>query len=527
MNARYRRDADSEAMPVTASSGPVDAAVATYVERAGRFASPNMVRRVGHIANLLIDFAPERFSQQALDAASLQGIANHVIYPNSNVRTPAAIEAIRTYFRHPENNNDRQQNGFISTVFGDYQYIDAAADDFETRVVEAGHGAVFDRTRLLTSDDWLNLQIGPNIPKLAEITKKTNIESVIARCAMQIDHVTSPVEDDDLKLFRDVQRIESFDTAMLDALGLNALSILASSNAGKVRAVKSGNEETLEAVYKMHEKIKRVSTEQIMNVMFGKKPKEHLFQVYDNSKYDEQIIFSSTDVSEFFDAKSGGKINSRFKGVGDHTMKILRNPNYDSCNGEKRPMDVFGMLAIMPDEDSLADFFNYVVDTVSANNAFSFKPSASKDPSKQFFIQGSERYIKSVTSRLHPEIQRSLQPEKKGANESRNYQVLKFTCEVKFGEIVIPVEFQFQTKIDRENARFGYVSHLNHHARNAIPGIPSKNEKSLRGVRSRISRMDANGHIVNGQSASHGYEFERRFRELAGMPPRQTPVDEA
>ena len=512
----------AESVEFSGLSQPVSDAVDTYIEYAGLHASANFRQRVGRIANILNAFAPKEFPKQAFDAATLQTIASRLYNPGHIVRNQAAGRAFLDYYSHPDNHNDSKNNAFVATMLGDIPHIDRSADEFESRMIAAGRGDIFDYSKPISNDDWLTLRTGPNIPEIAKASRATNVESMIARCAFQVDHVTQPIEDDSMKLFRDVQRVDSFDVPVLDALGLNAFSILASSNAGKVRAIKSGNEATLDIASRLLERVKEVSTEEIMEAIYGVQPKQHLFQVYDNSSsYGEKIVFSSTDLNEFFDVKSGSgktpKINARFKGVGDAAMKLLRNSNYNTADSANHLMDIFGLMAILPDERSLSDLLSYTVDKIANNNNIEMKPAPSKDQNKRFYVQGSARFVRSILSKLPADIARDAQVYSEDRPENRLYQVAKFTCTITFGEIAIPVEFQFQTQADRENARFGYVSHLNHHSKDAIAGVVSEEEKSLKGIRLRMERMDKNGNIVNGQSIEHGEEFREKFYQAAGL----------
>lgn len=480
-------------------------AVSTYIHEAGGHASPDTTARAIRVIGTLAAFAPDDFPQTAFDAAAMQPLARHLRHPDQHSRYRAAGMGLLDYFSEPE--SGRKSSNYVGTLLGDLRYIDKAADSYMDRLRKNDMHSLLKSDEGIPKDAWLSLRVGANVPVLAEVCGKTNVESQLAAAAFVADLVFHP-QDEDRKLFRDVLRTETFDAPLLEIYGLHAFDMMMQSNAGKVRVMKSGNEAVLEHTMKVLDEAKKISVEDIMKQVFGHVPKEHLFQTSQESLYDEKIVFSSTALSEVCD-ESEGKLNARFKSVGKYALKLLRNANYD-LESETKPADIFGMLAVLPDRKALGNLFGATVEQLLTNNSVDFVVSASKR--KPLYIQGSPEYVREICMQLPPEVLSLIQLKViKNTPEDHIYQVTKFTCEINFAGQKLPMEFQFQTSADRTNARLGPTSHMNHNAGHdddlaaIIPGSPS----DLRTIFTRAKKIDGYGETVNGQSIRHGEELQR------------------
>ena len=505
-------------------SQPAVSALNTFQDQAGRHAESGLVGQSERIVEMLEQFSPGALHGAAFDAAALQHIAGYVHEGKAPVRRRAAAVALYDYFGM--SNSDQHLKrwiGYPGVLLGDIVKIDAAADSFKQRLEQHDPEtfALLQNNDEIPKDMWLNLRIGADIPELARVRKVTNIESRLARAAYTIDRMMHG-DDDDAQLFEDISRIRSHHSPGLDALGLHAFDMVAQSNADKIALMKSGNEAILDRSMNTLDQAKRIDTKEIMKEVFGVMPVRHSFDTNNETFYGEKIIFSTTSISELSRGDFDGDVNARFKTVGKYAMKQLRNPNY-SASLESGPADVFGMLATLPDHKQLVDFFAATVLQVSNNSKLELVASASKK--KPLYIQGTSDYVERMLDAMPDNFLDNIQVSVLPGNESDVYQVVKFTCQMRQGEITLPIEVQMQTNSDRESARFGAASHTHYNARKygngeiksgvhdisaTIPGSPY----DLAVIHRDRDKIDAGGQTVKSASIPNGMAFERRIRKI-------------
>lgn len=466
------------------------------------YVDPTIRDRAVRTLGSLSLFAPNSLSQRAYDAVALQPLADQINRPNQPIRRKAAGHALHGYFK----TQNFKANSYVGTLFGDLPHLDRSAQSYQSRLDGTLPRNIGEPTDI---DQWISCRVGTNIPELARIGTMTNVESQLARAAYVNDFLVHPPDDDEL-LFDNVLRAETFYAPQLEIYGLHALDMMIQSNAAKVRVYKSGNEAALEHATDILEQAKDISSEDIMKRFFGTTPQSHAFQTSRESLYDETIIFSSTALEELTHGDYSGKLNTRFKSVGKYALKSLLNPNY-SFEKDRHPVDVFGMLAVLPNEQQVGILLYDVVTRAVKDGSIDLITPPSKQ--KPLFIQGTEDYISAVRRQIPEEFYQKYVQEKiitdRPAHES--FQVAKFYSNLRFGSTVIPVEFQFQTEKDRTNARLGVPSHMNHNAGDGIASIIPGSPQALTSLYYRKTKVDSKGESVNKQSVIHGEEFRKRF----------------
>lgn len=488
-------------------SPAAEATIASYQRMAGESASTNVRARAERVLGTLALYAPDTFSERALDAAALQQVAGQVWHRNRPARRQAAANALLAeYFTSPTHDIDAKGGAYVGTLLGDGIHIDRAGKSYMGRLEATGEAWKLDGHHEITPDTWATLRVGANVPEMVEVARTTNVESQIARAALVADYLYHPV-DDDARLLSDTISAEYFYTRLLEAYGLHAFDMLLQSNAGKTRALKSGHERELMRAMEVLDTAKQIEIEDIMYKLFGKRPHEHRFQTSSESMYDEAIIFSTTDLSEISNEVPDGVLNARFKAAGSYVWKGINNPEYDFENG-KLPADVFGVMAIVDNEQQLGSLFDCTVQRLLRDDDIRLVTAASKQ--MPLYIQGTPEFIENIYGELSPEVARLIQlkqPKPAGTPTDQVYQVAKFTCEVEFKSQTLPIEFQFQTTQDRANARLGHVSHMSHGAGEGLADIIPGAAVDLEYIYRQKSKIDSRGEHVAPGSISNGYRF--------------------
>gem|GEM_PF-6196432 len=501
--------------PPELSDGAKDA-VLTYVHQAERYADSDILPRTSRVIGSLALFAYENLPPHAFDAAALMPLSEQIQHPNRPRRYQAASNALHEYFNR-DNMPLSRSNGYVGTLLGDLPHLEVSAGSYKNRLNERELG-LLEGHEPIPQEEWINFTVGANIPEIARVHDVTNVESQLIKAADAADRIIH-APDDDQELLDRIIRAESSHSVPLEVYGFHAFDMMLRSTAGKMRVLKAGHEQILEQATDTLGRAKNISTEDILYQFFGTRPQEHLFQTAKESLYDETIIYSSTPLSELMSSVDDGEVHARFKTVGKYALKLLRNPHY-SREQSRCPSDLFGMLAVLPDERQLAAFFTDTIRHVVKNDAVDLKVAASKK--KPLYIQGSPEYVQTVCKQLPNDILQNIEIEiiqNKPADHI--YQVIKFTSVAHIGGEDIPVEFQFQTATDRDNARLGKPSHMNHNAKSShgvadvILGTPD----DLRTIYNRKHDIDPRGQFVNTRSIVHGEEMRQLYERSRRMRP--------
>ncbi|HMS93150.1 MAG TPA: hypothetical protein PKD28_02060 [Candidatus Saccharibacteria bacterium] len=486
-------------------------AITTYLDTAKSAGDKDILSRTSRVIGSLAVFADGNLPPHAYDVAALMPLARQLEHPNQPLRYRAASDGLFQYFTRTDRPPTRT-GGYVGTLLGDMPHLRASAGAYRERLDDVQR-RIFEGDEPISKRQWLDFTVGADIPEIARIHDKTNVESQLIMAADAVDRIAHE-SDDDQELFDHIIRAESFHSVPLEVYGFHAFDMMLQSAAGKKRVLRSGNEQVLEQTTKIIERAKNIETEDILYHYFGVHPKQHAFQTAHEPLYDEPIIFSSTHLPELSPGAEQGILHARFKTIGKYALKTLRNDHYDieGIEDMKLPSDLFGMLAVVPDEEALGKLFAQLIHRAMKNEAIELKTAASKE--RPFFVKGSPDYVQRVFEQLPPELHRHVQVEEiKNAPADHIYQVAKFTSILHIGNETLPVEFQFQTEADRANARLGRPSHMSHNAGKGVGAsriIPGT-EDDLQKIYARKHKIDPNGEYVNRYSIPNGYEMRRRY----------------
>lgn len=500
--------------PDELSDGARDA-VTTYMEGTKGTGEQNILQRTNRVIGSLAVFAGDNLPSRAFDVAALMPLAEQLEHPNQPRRYRAASDGLFQYFTRTDSRQTRS-GGYVGTLLGDMPHLRQSAGSYRQRLDE-GQREILEGEGRIPSQQWLDFTVGPNIPEIARIHDETNVESQVVMAADAVDRVVY-APDDDQELFDRIIRAESFHAIPLEVYGFHASDMRLQTETGKKRVLRSGNEKVLDQASWLIESAKKVDVEDILQQYFGVRPRRYSFQSSDEPLYDESIIFRTTPLSELGAGVEQGSLHSRFKTVGKYALKTLRKDHYDIDN-LRLPPDLFGMLAVVPDEKELGTLFSHLIRRAMKNEAIELKTAPSKE--RPFYVQGSPEYIQKVFAELPQELHRHVQVEViNNAPADHIYQVAKFTSILHIADESLPVEFQFQTVADRANARLGKPSHMSHNAGKGVGAariIPGT-EDDLHRIYERKHAIDPKGEYVNRRSIKHGYEMRRRY--LASLESR-------
>lgn len=484
-------------------------AVATYLDTAADVADRSTLQRTARVLGSLAAFT-DRFPANAYAAAAFVPLAEQIHHSNRPRRHHAAGIALKTYFNRQGAN--ARANGYVGTLLGDMPHLHEGASAYVERLSEEER-EVLQSDEALPPDKWLTFRVGADIPRIATIHDKTNVESQLIGAAYAIDSMAH-APDNDQELLDRIIRAESFYSVPLEIYGFHAYDTLLRSTASKIRVLRSGHERLLEESRVILDAAKSFETEDILRHFFEESSANHSFQTAHESFYDEAISYTSTSLGELTHDKQQGSLKTRVKGLGGFALKRLTNPNYINSHTDQ-PSDVFGMLAVLPDEAQLGSFFADTIERVLKDEAITLTTAASKKA--PLYIQGTRDFVHHIRSALPEELLSLVHChpyELESATPDEIYQVAKFTCTLRIGNHDLPIEFQFQTQRDRVNARLGTPSHMNHHAKKGsnkaaaiIPGTPD----DLRAIYSRKHDIDPRGLLVRTKSIPHGEDFKRRY----------------
>lgn len=499
--------------PSALSDGAKDA-MTIYHDTVKSVGESAILPRATRVLGSLAMFADSSLPAHAYDAAALMPLAEQLERRNQPVRYRAASDGLHQYFTRTDRPSLRK-GGYVGTLLGDMPHLRTSAGAYRARLNDAQH-ALLEDDQPIPKDAWLNFTVGANIPEIAQIHDVTNVESQLIMAADAVDRITHG-PDDDQELFDRIIRAESFHSVPLEVYGFHGFDMMLQSAAGKMRVLRSGNEQVLDHATSVIERAKDIATEDILFHYFGMQPKRHVFQTTEKPLYDERIVYNSTNLSELTRGIGEGALHTRFKTIGKYALKTLRNDHYNIEN-MTLPSDLFGMLAVVPDEKALGTLFAQLIQRSMKHEAIELVTAPSKE--KPFYIKGSPDYIRRVMTQLPPELHKHIQVETiEDKPADHIYQVAKFTSILHIGNETLPVEFQFQTEADRANARLGKPSHMNHNAgsRVGVSQIIPGTEEDLRKMYARKHKVDTDGEYVNQHSIEHGTEMRRRYLESLGI----------
>lgn len=459
-------------------------------------------------------FGPDLLSQRAIEAAGLIPVARLVQGSADPAIRLASAKAIDNCLNQDGTPVSQEDGHYMMSIWGDLPYINNAALNYRSRLMETGAGReVLDVLSLpddkpLPADYWLDVKLGINVPLLAELSEQVNVESILANAAYRLDQLVNS----DMGSRRQLElilEIETFYAPLLDALGMSAFEMMLRSEVNKIRLINAGRTDLIDAATSEIRKVETIGLNPILQSIFDKAPNEKKFEIDDQTPYGEVITFSEADLSEVTDGEFDGRLVVRVKSLGSTAQK-MRDPRYAG----EMPQDIVGMTAIVSSEDDIVAYFKEVLKTIEdSGGKIKLKNAASK--SSALYLQGTKDYVESITGALGSELIADMEIKEMETPLEKTFQVLKMTFTVDVEGHEIPVEFQFITNDDRTRARLGGVSHLmmekNAAGTNGLAGTKFGNEDSLERINRRrkdLQEGDKNNIVpINNHGDEYGMEL--------------------
>lgn len=414
--------------------------------------------RVGDTLRIFTD--DKLMSPRAIAVSKLQNFMDIASDGSAGLesRQVAALQAM-DYITDMSTEVDPGDIDYMFRLWSDLPLVDAGASHYKERLLGQGDEAnlevldKIDGERPISSEDWLNLRVGVDIPSLAELTQHVNIESILARSALVLDRVATATEYDE-SLLKDILELETFYAPLLYALGLPAWEAILKQHTEKARIYASGNHRAIAAYEEASAYIETVRSdgvaEGVLGDVIGITPEEGDFSFITNNTetpYGSKSYFSTI---RYEDSKGiPVRLISRVKSPGSYAHKVLHNESYR----ENKPQDVFASTVIVSSVEEMVAVFKDVHGRVQQLDNCEFSVAASK--ASAVHVRGRQAYIDEVRVALgegFDDIDTKL--DDNGAKDP--FQVLKVT----FTMNDHPVEIQFQLREDRNAARLGSASHL-------------------------------------------------------------------
>lgn len=455
--------------------------------------APEELRERGErVAQMLRLFVEDQLPEPAYDAAALLPLARYVQNGRNELAGDVASWALLEYLTNPDEDLrvSREAVDYLLDIWGDFNVIDSAVLDYETRIkerdTEFGRRALelisTESDVIILPENWMNVRVGVNVPKIREVSHEVNIESVIIGAASLLDEIMH--ETDERNQLQNILVAETFYCPALDALGLTAMEMAMRSEVNRVRLENAGRSDLIEQAEAALEPIKSVGQDRVLETLFGASLSDEktTYNMRNETPYGETIYFRDSEIDSFEKEKwSGARILARTKTVKSLALKMLENPDYENT----LPSDIVGITAVLQGEAQLAAFFNHIVELVDSLEGAHFVTAASKK--QPLYVQGSEDFIGSLKDKFDPSFLDQTDFRKNEKADS-TFQVAKMTFVVEIDGVAIPIEFQFQTEADRERSRLGDASHIYQKSRYVRDDMPSSrpgNPNDLREINAR------------------------------------------
>lgn len=423
-------------------------------------------------------FANNYMSRPALASLKLFEVAADFQDDTSPTRQEAAL-ALAESLTSPDTPIHVGEIEYAAALLGDIPVIVEASANYRNRIeaiiqdegdIPAGavedarrvQAMLDDQTAVVPKEDWENLRFGPNLPKLAELVEKVNVESVVIMAANSLDKVMRG-EGSQTERLKTILEAETTYIPLLDAFGLSAYVMTFRNEINKVRLIEAGHGDLIKQARSNLESLNGIGLTPITESIFGATDDDPTFEV-DTClvRGGEYIHFGESELAKLTDGAFDGRLIRRVKTPISLADKMRTNPEYKHT----LPQDVVGYTAIVKDERELVGLFNHVYKKLEDAGTVRFVTVPSKG--SPVSIQGNEGFFARIGENLRRTSigQRILEgiDEKSKVRMDKptaeSFQVLRVTFDIEVDGKQIPVEFQFQTERDRDNARLGGASHM-------------------------------------------------------------------
>ncbi len=466
------------------------------------------------VANLVKRYAGELVPEEVYQAALLHDIAQqanseygnicrHTIDRDSDFAMESLIRHVSSIPTEFPASKKIESLKYTYTLLNDVSVIERAAMNYD----RFSNGDVVD----MSQEDWMINEPEIDIEHLREISENVNIESIIIKAAANIDDLEHPARDE-RKLMNDIFQAESFYGPLCEILGLDAMSAKMRSSAFYQRAIHTGGFE--DAYKKSSEIIEKAlkfdPNEVIEDVFNGQMTNTFRLSGDDFEPSEEKIIFGA---GKLITKEADSRYTYRVKSLGSLAKKLKKHEK--NGNSEKQtPMDVLGVTVVSNSRTDSMESFAATLQNLIDGDDYELKPAPSKD--RAGYVSGAENYIQAAqTVLLRHDIDADLVHFNTQDSEDV-FQVAKMTFIYKDA---LPVEIQFLTEEDRQQARIGHASHVAYKQAHLGSSTSDDMVFALRAINRRKRNFSPDELNLNSRSEISANEFYQKIDNFSQSTP--------
>lgn len=466
------------------------------------------------VANLVKLYAGELVPEEVYQAALLHDIAQqanseygnicrHTIDRDSDFAMESLIRHVSSVSTEFPASKKIESLKYTYTLLNDVSVIERAAMNYD----RFSNEDMVD----MSQEDWMANEPEINIEHLREISENVNIESIIIKAAANIDDLEHPARDE-RKLMNDIFQAESFYGPLCEILGLDAMSAKIRSSAFYQRAIHAGG---FEDAYKksseiIEEALKFDPDEVIEEVFNGQMTDTFKLAGSDFKPDEEKIIFGAGKLTT---KEADSRYIYRVKSLGSLAKKLKKHEKYGDSE-KQMPMDILGITVVSNSKIDSMESFTATFQNLAAGGDYELKPAPSKD--RAGYVSGTESYVKAAQAALlRQDIDLDLIHFK--IQDSENvFQVAKMTFIYKDS---LPVEIQFLTEDDRQQARIGHTSHVAYKQAHLGSSISDDMVFALRAINRRKRNFSPDELNLNSRSEVSANDFYHKIDEFSQSNP--------
>ena len=337
--------------------------------------------------------------------------------------------------------------------------------------------------------------------------RDTNIESLGIKACELLDNMRHPSSRRESAMLQDVLEAESFYAPILEVIGFDGLASSLRGVSHVIRLEKSGRSDLVEQSREILGNIREVGIDTIAFGVFGEwKRGGYINSVAVDTQTGEIPVIVGDGV--IINNNGTADIKYRVKTEGSLASKL------DKYEGTE-PKDIVGFTVISDDiTTSARNFADFITERMPYLGG-----TVAKGKSEPFFVQGSVEYVEAVRAGLRAKgiCEEIIQFEPQTAKEvekdgQRKLEVAKATVLMDS----IPVEVQFLTRDERQEARKGEVAHIIYKYFESFKKIGkelsadekrtiiAKAKKVLEMMHARKYDLNKDSLMVNGRSSDGG-----------------------
>lgn len=482
VHERSKGDSDRTIEPLASPSA--NAAVLRYHEavefNAAAAERPDFLDHAKRVTCIVHAYASDLVAPEIYDVALMHDLVDRTHNHQHEERQAAAANELAEYFtgRHVG------AKDYVAHVLADLSFVEESAETCRSMLppVESQLASRIDTT------PWSHEVPPIDIPHLADVAHRCNLEAIIVKAAEAIDNLIHKAPSE-RALLHDVTEAEHFYAPLCEVAGLDAMAMKLRSEATKRRFEQLSEHDLLARAGELHREAARFGIECELpsllaadDIDFSYVPGMHL----DGGEFS---WFGSASVMG--GPLDGASIRYRLKSIGSIARKLDSEPTGNP------PLDTIAVTVITQDYAETGRTFRAAVDQARAHDRIELTPARTK--SSPLYIQGSPSYVQAASHEFGPsEYQQGVYPD-----TSSTYNVAKYTARMRAQNGVYSgIEVQFVTETDRRRARIGETAHIIYKQQLAAGRSVDYSQlvELLGDMYDRKNHIDPNGVHVNKES---------------------------